>query len=69
MMCKVCGLPTSDREFFVVAGRRVWAHPGCMLKEGKRLVDSGDFDDLSIAINRPDRPAEITTGKRLREKK
>jgi hypothetical protein len=40
-----------------------------MLKEGKRLVDSGDFDDLSIAINRPDRPAEITTGKRLREKK
>jgi hypothetical protein len=38
-----------------------------MAIEGKRLLKSGDLDDQTIAMNWPDRPAEITTGKRLRE--
>ena len=59
----------AHRDFFVFAGRRVWAHPGCMLKDGERVVESGDLDDQVIAITWPDRPAEIMTGKRLREKK
>jgi len=33
------------------------------------VVESGDLDDQVIAIDWPDRPAEIMTGKRLREKK
>ena len=42
------------RDFFVFAGRRVWAHPGCMLKDCERVVESGDLDDQVIAINSPD---------------
>jgi hypothetical protein len=68
-VCKFCGSPTTDRDFFVVAGCRVWAHPGCILKDGERVVEGGDLDDRVIAIDWPDRPAEIMTGKRLREKK
>jgi hypothetical protein len=68
--CKYCGRPTGDREFYPLPSGRVWAHLDCMEKAGKRLIERGAADArYSIAVNFPDAPAKIKTGRRLREKK
>jgi hypothetical protein len=65
--CEFCGLPTNPGEFFTLPSGRVWAHPECMIKRGLEVVKSGAVDDLTVALDWPDGPAEITTGRRIRE--
>jgi hypothetical protein len=66
--CKYCGKPTTECEFFTLPSGRVWAHIECMLREGEKLLKSGAMDDARIGVKWPDGAAEITTGKRLRER-
>jgi hypothetical protein len=63
-ICKSCAAQTSD--FFTVNGCRVYICIDCLHKDSQRLLDSGKYDDLRVAIKWPDGPAEITTGRQMR---
>jgi hypothetical protein len=68
--CTYCGRPTDGKtEFFKIGSELQPAHFDCILLSGRRLPDSGAIDDVRRAVKWPDGPAEITTGKRLREGK
>jgi hypothetical protein len=64
-LCKYCGQPAETFFTSSSAGERVYAHPTCMIEEGRRVMESGEFDDLRVVINWLDRPTEITTGKQM----
>ena len=66
-ICRYCGKPTTAVEFLTLSSGRVWAHPKCVLAEGK-AVASSRADDLHIEMDRPDGITEISTGKQLPEK-
>lgn len=52
-MCKYCGSPTTESEYFTTRKGLVWAHFECVKKVGKALLESGAVDEAT-AIRLPD---------------
>lgn len=55
MICKYCGSPTTESEFFATRKGLVWAHFACVKKAGKELLRSCAVDDAT-AVKLPDEP-------------
>jgi hypothetical protein len=66
--CRICGKLTGKGQFMGSGPSRIWMHYLCMQVEGLKLMESGAWDNVRVAINWPDGPAEITTGKQMRER-
>ena len=67
-VCRFCGKPSGEREFFTLPGRRHWAHFECMLQAGREAMASGKPDAVRMAIYW-DGTADISTGKQLRKER
>lgn len=63
--CSICGKPTE--EFFRAPDGRRFVHAECLLAEGKKLVESGEVDDVRIVTQWPDGSTEIGSGRTTRK--